>query len=128
MRTSIPRVFEPGNLFQEIRLENGTTPFNFVLDGTDFGTLLEAEEGGAISLESSHDDGDQIIIVGSDAGSQVDAGSKIALNGTDELGSNDIDTFGEECSIVMDGSNIIDDIVQEAGEAILLDGTALGEY
>ena len=127
-RTGIPKSFEPGNIFQEIRLENGTTNFDIVLDGTDFGTALEAEEGGAISLESSHDDGDQIIIVGSDAGSQVNAGGGISLDGTDSSGANNIDVEGERCTIIMNGNDIIDDVVQNPGAALLLDGTALGEY
>ena len=127
-RLGIPKVFEQGSLFAELRLENGTSDFNFVLDGTEYGTLLEAEEGGVISLEESHDDGDNICIVAGDDGSQVDAGDNISLDGTDIFGTDNVDVLGEVSSILLDGSNIVDGAVQDAGSSLLLDGSALGVY
>ena len=124
-RLGIPKEYTEGSYFEELRLENGTLrDSKLVMDGTNFGTALEDQDG-VISLESLANDGDNILIIASDDGSQDDAGGAILIDATDSSGSNDGDITGSYSSILLDGT---DSDSTDAGDAVLLSGSAWGEY
>ena len=134
-RLDIPKVFEEGNVFQEIMLESGgPAEFTVTLDGTDFGTALETDSSGnslgAIASEDSEDDGDNILVTGSDDGSQVDAGDQIVLDGTDADGTDNVDITGAFSFLILDGTSISQDTgeVNDTGSNVVYNGSALGVY
>ena len=129
LRLDIPKFYESGNLFQKLMLESGgESQFNFALDGTDYGTAAESPGFDAIASEDSDDDGDNIIITGSDDGSQVDAGDQIILEGTDASGTNNFDITGEYSYLILNGTSISDGELNDAGSYCVLSGSALGVY
>ena len=134
-RLGIPIVYEEGNVFQELRLESGgDAEFLVTLEGTEFGTALETDSSGnslgAIASEDSEDDGDNILVTGSDDGSQLDAGDQIILEGTDADGTNNVDVTGEFAYILLDGTSISQETgeIFDGGSYCVLSGTALGVY
>ena len=134
-RLDFPRVYEEGSVFQEIRLEDGLSEGDIVLDGTNFGIGIETDSSGTtdlgvLMLESSKDDGDNIIIVGSDDGSQTDAGDQIILEGTNAAGANNVDVTGETSYLILDATSVTSGTgeINDAGSNILYNGSALGEY
>ncbi|SVA37145.1 uncharacterized protein METZ01_LOCUS89999, partial [marine metagenome] len=131
-RIGLPHTYEHGAYFEELRLENGSVPDSQIaIDGTNFGTALEQEEG-VVILQSLANDGDNILVTASDDGSQVDAGDQIILNGTDASGTNDGDVTGEYASLLLDGTSIFvsgsTETVNDEGSYVLMSGSALGEY
>ena len=123
-RIGIPKNYVEGSYFEELRLESGTLPGTMIMDGTNYGTELESADG-ALALESSANDGDNILITGSDDGSQDDAGGSIIINATDASGTDDGDVTGEYGSILLNGT---DSDSTDAGDNVVLSGSALGVY
>ena len=134
-RLNFPKVYEEGSVFQEIRLEDGLSEGDIILDGTNFGIGIETDSSGTtdlgvLMLESSQDDGDNIIIVGSDDGSQTDAGDQIILEGTNAAGANNVDVTGETSYLILDATSVDSGTgeISDAGSNLLYNGSALGEY
>ena len=129
-RVGIAKTYEEGNLFQELRLEAGLAVSDLVLDGTNFGTAAESPGFDAIGSEDSEDDGDNILITGSDDGSQEDAGDQIILEGTDADGTNNIDITGEAAYLILNASSVTSGTgeINDAGSYCIMNGSALGVY
>ena len=124
-RLGIPKSYREKSYFEELRQENGTfSDTKLVMDGTNFGITLEYQDG-VISLESLANDGDNILIIASDDGSQDDAGGAVLIDATDSSGSDDGDVTGAYSSIILNGT---DSDSTDAGDTLLLSGSALGEY
>jgi len=129
VRLNLPKVYQEGNLFQKLMLESGAAAqFNISLDGTNYGTASESPGFDAIASEDSEDVGDNIIITGSDDGSQVDAGDQIILEGTNADGLNNVDVTGEAAYIILNGSSVSDGVLNDEGSYCVLSGSALGVY
>jgi hypothetical protein len=128
-RLDIPKVFEEGNLFQKLMLESGApAQFNIAIDGTNFGTSAESPGFDAIATEDSEDDGDNILITGSDDGSQEDAGDQIILEGTDASGTDNFDITGAYSFLILNGTGVSDGELNDAGSYCVMNGSALGVY
>jgi len=134
-RLGIPAVYEEGNVFQSLRLEAGLATGDLLLDGTNFGIGIETDSSGntalgVIMMETSKDEGDNIIITGSDDGSQVDAGDKIILEGTDASGTDNVDVTGETSYLLLNATSITSGTgeINDAGSNIVFNGSALGVY
>jgi hypothetical protein len=134
-RLGIPKVYEEDNVFQSVRLEAGLSPGDIILDGTNYGIGIETDssgntELGIIMMESSKNEGDNILITGSDEGSQIDSGDQIILDGTDADGTNNVDVTGEVSYLILDATsfNAETEEINDAGSAIIYNGSALGVY
>ena len=134
-RLGFPKVYEEDNVFQSLRLEAGLSSGDIILDGTNYGIGIEIDSSGntalgVIMMETSKDEEDNIIITGSDEGSQVDAGDQIILEGTDASGTDNVDVTGEISYLLLNATSITSGTgeINDAGSNILFNGSALGVY
>jgi hypothetical protein len=81
----------------------------------------------AIASEVSEDDGDNILITGSDDGSQEDVGDQIILEGTDAAGTDAADLLTASY-FVLNGASVTNGEINDAGSYCILNGSALGVY